>query len=201
MFIAIEGPNGVGKTSVLEELRARLEGRGKPVVALRQPSDTPFGHFIREHHNEIRGIRLATYVVADRYLQIDNAIGPAIDNGSIVLLDRYVASTLVLQRMDGVDPEFLLWLNSEALVPDLTIVLDASAPSLRARLDARGRISRFEATAHDSECEIQYFDDAAIRLTQAGYTILRIATDDLSVAQVADIIEAKLETVDRTARQ
>lgn len=193
MFITIEGPNGVGKTSVSEELRVRLEERGKSVVALRQPSDTPFGQFIREHHNEIRGVRLATFVVADRYLQIDDAIRPALDTGAIVLLDRYVASTLVLQRMDGLDPEILLWLNSEALVPDLTVLLEATAPSLAARLDARGRISRFEATARDAEREIQYFEEASIQLTQAGYTILRIATDDLSVAQVADIIEAKLE--------
>jgi len=192
MFVAIEGPNGVGKTSVCAGLRARLVDRGESVLSLRQPSDTSLGAYIRERHNQIRGIRLAALVVADRYLQIEGQIEPSLDLGSIVLLDRYVASTLVLQRMDGLEPAFLMALNADVRVPDLTVVLSGSPEVLTERLDSRGRTSRFEKTRRDAELEIRYFEDASELLAQAGFHVLTVDTSSIPLERVVAAIDAEM---------
>lgn len=44
MFVAIDGPNGVGKTTTIAALVDLLEGPGMAVCSVRQPSDTPLGH-------------------------------------------------------------------------------------------------------------------------------------------------------------
>lgn len=195
MFITLDGPNGVGKTSVAREVQKRLEDRGERIVSLRQPSDSPLGRFVRDHHNEIRGVRLAALVVADRYLQIDNEIRPSLESGATVVLDRYVASTLVLQQMDGLDPDFLMTLNSEALVPDLAVILNASPEALTERLDRRGRTSRFEATQSDSALEVSLYDEAAEALREVGYPVMMIRTDGLSVPQIGQKISVAAEAL------
>jgi dTMP kinase len=118
MFIAVDGPNGVGKTTLCNELVKRLGQRDQQILSLRQPSDTPLGDFIRNEHHRIQGMSLAALVVADRLWQVETQINPALANGSIVVLDRYVASTLVLQRIDGLDPDILWKMNEQVRVPD-----------------------------------------------------------------------------------
>ena len=74
MFVAIEGPNGVGKTSVTERLAVHLRARGIATTVLRQPSQGPLGRMAREREHELIGWPLATLVVADRYLQVRDDI-------------------------------------------------------------------------------------------------------------------------------
>lgn len=195
MFVAIEGPNGVGKSSVAAGLRNRLVHIGQPAICLRQPSDSPLGTFIRVRHNDIRGVRLAALVVADRYLQIEAQIEPALEAGITVLVDRYVASTLVLQRMDGLSPDFLMDLNADVRTPDLTVILLGSPEILTARLDERGRTSRFEESRYDAELEVRYFKDASEMLTRAGYRVLRVDTDSTGLESVIDVVAAEIDTL------
>lgn len=186
MFIAVDGPNGVGKTTLCNELVKRLVQRGQQILSLRQPSDTALGDFIRSEHYRIQGMGLAALVVADRLWQLETQINPALANGSIVVLDRYVASTLVLQRIDGVDPDILWKMNEQVRVPDATIILLAAPEVLRARLDRRGRTSRFDRHEQISQLEDTYFREAGHQLATAGYKLISVETDGLSIEEVGD---------------
>lgn len=191
MFIAVDGPNGVGKTTLCNELVKRLGQGDQQILSLRQPSDTALGDFIRNEDYRIQGMSLAALVVADRLWQLETQINPALANGSIVVLDRYVASTLVLQRIDGVDPDILWKMNEQARVPDATIILLAAPKVLSERLDRRGRTSRFDRHEQISQLEDTYFREACHQLATAGYKLISVETDGLSIEEVGD--EAAME--------
>lgn len=137
MFVAVDGPNGVGKTSSIAALVQRLEACGWTVRSVRQPSTTALGLFIREAESRYTGLTLAALVVADRIQLMDEVVRPALEAGDVVVTDRHIASTLALQQLDGVGLDLLWELNSEVLKPDLSVVLSAPpevlAPARRPR--------------------------------------------------------------------
>ncbi|MFF3404382.1 dTMP kinase [Streptomyces sp. NPDC002659] len=69
---------------------------------------------------------------------MEHEIKPSLKAGDTVICDRYVASTLVLQRLDGVSLKFLLDLNADILMPDLAVILTAS-PGPHRQPDSRAR--------------------------------------------------------------
>ncbi len=56
LFVVIEGPSGVGKSTVVEYLRAELAARNVPVVATKEPSDSALGKLARQGTDEYRGL-------------------------------------------------------------------------------------------------------------------------------------------------
>jgi dTMP kinase len=102
LFIAIEGPNAVGKTTITGRLAAVLQARGTVVHVTTEPSATPLGRLVRSAESYLTGRALALAVAADRYAHLDKEIIPALNAGKTVVTDRYVQSSLALQRLDGI---------------------------------------------------------------------------------------------------
>ncbi len=196
MFVALDGPNGVGKTSAISALGDLLKARGVPFTAVRQPSDTQLGQFIRRGEERYRGLTLAALVVADRVLLVDQVIRPALAGRQVVVTDRHIGSTLALQRVDGVDLEVLWDLNSGVLVPDLSVFLSAPADVLERRLNDRGRTSRFEHTDGISETESQFFAEAADLMERKGARVLRLSTVDGDAEAVATRIDEAIKAIE-----
>jgi dTMP kinase len=121
-FAAVDGPSGIGKTTITSLLVSRLTARGYPVAATKEPTATALGNLARFGTDDYHGLTLACLVVADRYHHLEHEIRLALQAGQFVLCDRYVASSLVLLRLDGVPPEFLWQLNQHADRPDLTVL-------------------------------------------------------------------------------
>ncbi len=119
------------------------------------------GNLVRSAEVKIRGRALACLVAADRHHQSETEISEHLDAGKIVLCDRYLESSLVLQRLDDVQSEFILAINSGIPRPDLRIRLLAEPDALRKRLAARapdpGR--RFEHSA-GAERELDLYAEA-----------------------------------------
>lgn len=195
MFIALDGPNGVGKTSTIAALGALLEARGVPFTAVQQPSDTELGQFIRRAEELYRGLTLAALVVADRVLLVDRVIRPALEEGHVVVTDRHIGSTLALQRLDGVDLDVLWELNAGVLVPDLSVFLSAPAEVLEERLNNRGRTSRFEQMNGISETESEFFAEAADLMECEGARVLRLSTVDGDAGAVAGRIDGAIRAI------
>lgn len=103
-FTAIDGPSGVGKTSVTELTSRQLSACGMPVLSTRQPSDSPLGLLARSLTHDLRGLPLTYLMAADRHHHYEQVIRPAVDAGRVVVCDRYVASALVLDQVDGAHP-------------------------------------------------------------------------------------------------
>jgi dTMP kinase len=104
VFVAVEGPNGVGKSTIAALLATQWQARNSRLVHLTsEPSATPIGTWLRQAEAWIDGRAFALVLAADRYLHVDQEIIPTLDAGTHVVTDRYVQSSLVLQRIDAMD--------------------------------------------------------------------------------------------------
>jgi dTMP kinase len=147
MFIAVEGPNGVGKTTVASLLVTRLrERQDVPVHLTSEPSNTPLGRLLRSSEAVLTGRALALAVAADRYAHLDAEVVPLLDAGTHVVSDRYVQSSLVLQRVDGLALTEIWRYNAYVLPPTVSFYLEDDPDVIRERLASRGQLSRLELT-------------------------------------------------------
>jgi dTMP kinase len=136
-FITVEGIDRSGKTTQVERLRAALLDRGLPVGysgvpggSLREPGGTPTGEAVREvllHRHDVDPWAEALLYAAARAQLVRDVVAPSLAAGMIVLLDRYVDSSLAYQgHARGLGVERILELNDWAtggLLPDLTVLL------------------------------------------------------------------------------
>ncbi len=185
-FVVIEGPSGVGKTTVTALLARRLIEQDFSVVTTREPSSSAIGQLARYGTDDYDSLVLACLVAADRYYHLTHEIRPALREGSLVLCDRYVPSSLVLQQIDDVDPAFLRLLNRYADVPDLTVFLVGEPERSEERARSRGTYSRF----HDanSQVEAALYHAVAAELRSAGWPIIQYEVADQSVEQIANAL-------------
>lgn len=148
-FIAIEGIDGSGKSTVISRLRGLLEGRGFRVHVTSEPSQSPIGRLIRDwllkpgssvSHPSV----FALLFVADRVQHYYGEIKPMLDRGYIVISERYMESTLAYQGAMGLPMDWLLELHRFVPKPDLTIVLDVPVDTAIGRLMSRRELEVFE---------------------------------------------------------
>jgi dTMP kinase len=132
-FITFEGAEGAGKTTQSQRLAAELETAGYTVLFTHEPGGTRISERIREIvlNREYREIAPTTELLlfaASRAQLVSERIVPALNNGHIVISDRFVDSTVAYQGYArGFEHEVISYLNRVAtngLSPDLTIVLD-----------------------------------------------------------------------------
>ena len=174
LLVTIDGPGGAGKSTLARRTAEQLSAAGIPATATAQPSTGPMGVLARQHTHELRGLALACLVAADRYHHLDTHIRPALAAGQVVICDRYVASSYVLQALDGVDQAFIQHINAHADPPDLAVFLHCDPGELQRRLTVRGSHGRFEDTPGISHAETARFHEAALLLKQAGIPTLHL---------------------------
>jgi dTMP kinase len=192
-FAAIDGPSGVGKTTIVRRLAHLLSSQGYPVFATREPTDTPLGNLVRFGTDDYPGITLACLVTADRYQHLDHEIRPALSAGKVVLSDRYLASTLVLQRLDAVPNGYLWLLNQYADPPDLYVFLGGDVSRARERAARRGVYSRFHRGGREAGiAEAAMYASVANELARRGYKVVvhdsAVETADQVVQSIAAVI-------------
>ncbi|KAB7845532.1 dTMP kinase [Streptomyces mobaraensis] len=196
VFVTVDGPGGCGKSSVVTALDTVLAARGHHVHPTAEPSTSPIGVFTRAHADQITGRALACLVAADRHHHLDHEIRPALSQGRTVVCDRYLASTLVLQRLDGVPEDYLLALNTGIHLPDLAVILTAAPKTITARLTARGAHHRFEYDPGTPARELTLYQDAARTLGRLGVRVITVDTDHRTPTEAARQIAGYLP--DRT---
>jgi dTMP kinase len=142
IFLAIEGPKGVGKTTVVAALRQRMRGaHTDQVVLTKEP--TPGFDLGQESH--LLGADLARAIAEDRAAHVEGVIRPTLDAGRTVVCDRYILSSLAFHTADGVTPEEIWRLNDPFPLPDANLILTASAEIIRNRRALRPSRTRLEA--------------------------------------------------------
>ena len=188
-FVAIDGPSGIGKSTLTGLLADRLTAHGCSVVATKEPTATPLGSLARFGTDDYRGLTLACLVAADRYQHLEHEIRPALQAGRLVLCDRYLASSLVLQRLDGVSPEFVRQLNQHVDRPNLCIILSGDASCARERAKKRGLYSRFHRGGQVvGLAEAALYATAATELAEHGFAVLTHDIGTQTLGQVAETL-------------
>lgn len=188
-LITVDGPGGVGKSTAVRLVVETLRAAGVPVHSTTQPSRAPLGELARHGTDTYRGMALACLCAADRHHQLDSEIVPALREGQVVVCDRYVASSLVLQGLDGLSTEVVWQLNHGVYRPDLSVVLTGDPVVIDARLRARGGHSRFERAEDNSEMETGLYVHAVVDLQQRGWPVATVeATTDPAETIAATIV-------------
>jgi dTMP kinase len=171
ILITMDGPGGIGKSTVAQLVAKALDDRAVPVHATVEPTRTPLGEHIRASTETYRGMALACLVAGDRHHHLAAEILPALRAGKVVICDRYLPSSLVLQRLDGIDPQVIWQLNVGAYVPDVAVILNGEHQVIAERLRARGTQSRFERQPGSSRAESDLYHQATAELRTAGWPV------------------------------
>lgn len=146
MFIVIEGLDGSGKTTQIEMLRDRLQGRGEACYLTAEPTELPTGRFIRSIlRKEITADpkTVAALYAADRIEHIfhpEEGMLRKLADGYHVISSRYYFSSLAYQS-EFAPPGWVASLNmlaKQTLPADLTIFLDLEPEQSMERISARG---------------------------------------------------------------
>jgi dTMP kinase len=133
MFITLEGPEGSGKTSHIAPLADYLRSKGYAVFATREPGGTSIGEQIREIIHNLKNTEMQARTEtllyqAARAQIVEQVIRPKLQEGFIVLCDRYADSTIAYQgyghQQDLEQVRTLVRYATGGLAPDLTVLLD-----------------------------------------------------------------------------
>lgn len=142
-FIAIEGIDGTGKSTLARRLRnmIELELGSRDVMVTHEPCsviENTIRNLFKRSEGPLHPEAMSVLFTADRLLHMDQVVLPALEQGAWVISDRHKLSTLVYQTAMGADSEALRVLcQVPSPSPDLTLVLDADPKLTRKRMQKR----------------------------------------------------------------
>lgn len=134
-FITFEGPEGAGKSTIIKRIEEDLIHEGFEVVLTREPGGIEIAEKIRsiildKNHTMMDGRTEALLYAAARCQHLIEKVIPALEDGQIVLCDRFIDSSLAYQGFArGLGIDEVLSINQFAIdnhMPDLTLYLDVS---------------------------------------------------------------------------
>ena len=171
-LVSLEGPEGAGKTSVLEAILPLLEEKNIEFLTTREPGGVLIGEKIREvildpsHTQMDPKTELLLYIASRRQHLVEKVL-PALAAGKLVIMDRFIDSSVAYQGFGrGLNIEAIDWLNqfaTDGLKPDLTLYFD---------LDVEEGLARI---AKNQEREVNRLDLEGLELHQKvrqGYLAL-----------------------------
>jgi dTMP kinase len=159
LFVSLEGGDGSGKSTQADLLRKRFEEAGVDCLFVREPGSTPLGTYLREWLKRERSGDDDMSPVAELFLfeaaraeLVQKVIRPALDDGNVVVTDRYIDSSVAYQGYGrGLSVDMIRQVNEAAtggLVPGLTFLLDCLPEQALARtgvVKATNEASRLDA--------------------------------------------------------
>ncbi len=203
LFISFEGGEGVGKSTQVRRLGARLSGLGREVVATREPGGSPGAEAIRDlvlngPADKWSPVTETLLMYASRRDHIERVIRPALARGAVVVCDRFADSTRAYQgAAGGTSPELIAALEQyilEDVRPDLTLVFDMDPTLGLARAAGRvGAEERFESKGLEFHARLrQGFLDIAAREPGRCVVIAADASQDAVEAAIWTAVSGRL---------
>ncbi|WP_122645388.1 dTMP kinase [Enterococcus mediterraneensis] len=204
LFITIEGPDGAGKTSVLNELYPRLQLLAKrPIVKTREPGGVKISEKIRKiildpANGEMDERTEALLYAAARRQHLVEVILPALEQGKIVICDRFVDSSLAYQgagRRIGI-PEIEKINNFaiEGTKPDFTLYLDVDSDTGLQRIarSRHGKADRLETESLEFHQRVRH---AYLKLAEEDPVRIHKVDGRMSLQEV---VEASFTAITET---
>lgn len=157
-FISFEGIEGSGKSTQAALLSSKLREEGFEVVVTREPGGTRIGEKIRgithgRENVDLTAVSEAYLMAASRAQHVREIIKPALSSGKIVICDRFIDSSLAYQGYGRELGEEFIWdlnkLAIDAVIPDLTILLDLGAEEGLRRRNHTDKVDRLDLQQKD----------------------------------------------------
>ena len=160
-FLALEGIDGSGKTTVASYLKKVFENKNKKVLVTQEPTKEKVGSIIRRYLEEASikdrdPVFEALAFATDRRWHINKEIIPSLNKGYLVISDRYFYSSFAYQTVNGLDLNWLCEINKYAIKPDLAIFLDVNPRIATKRIKHPRNI--FEKQKFLNEVYLNYMD-------------------------------------------
>lgn len=191
-LIVFEGPDGSGKTSVLTEVKRRLDEDGIDYLDFREPGGTTISEKIRNLIIDNDNIEMTArceclLFAASRAQLIEEAIRPALDEGKLVLCDRFVLSSLLYQGLGrGLGIDQVREINDFAtnkMRADLTIFFDIDYKTALERKRANFSADRLENEDFDFHKKIF---DGYVKMSEKYKDEVKKIDATLSIKEVTD---------------
>ena len=191
-YIALEGGDGSGKSTVAEALSVRLQAAGHEVIVVREPGGTPLGESIRSlllDSERLDDWAEVFLFAAQRAELAREVVGPALDAGKWVISDRTYYSSIAYQgRGRGLGVDRIREINEAGLgdvLPGCVFVLDVDPATALSRQHDPDRIGRqgvaFQEAVRDAYLSLGESDDK-----------VSVLDGSLSVEEIVDLIMAAL---------
>ena len=165
LFLTFEGPDGSGKSTQARLLAERLRAQGREVIETAEPGGTPIGREIRRilldpSNQELRPTTELLLMFAARAQNVEQWILPALNEGKIVVCDRFTDSSIAYQGAGrGLGWQTVLDLDRiacQGLVPDLTLCIDIDTETGLARAHSRNRTDSGKLESRIDEQSVEF---------------------------------------------
>ena len=176
VLVNLEGIDGCGKSTQSKLLLEKLEGEGEKVIILKEPTKRPHGQKLWD---VLHGKRKATneeileLFVLDRIQHVEEKIQPALDDGTVILMDRYYYSSMAYQVAGGIDVEEIREKHVFAPKPDVVLIFDLPVSVALERVKGHSDADEFEKEEHLEKVREAYLDlenDPLVRIVDATRT-------------------------------
>ena len=176
MLINLEGIDGCGKSTQSQFLIKEFEKNDEKTILLKEPTNGKYGEKLWEM---LRGKREATteeileLFILDRKEHVNEKIKPALEQGKIILMDRYYYSTMAYQAAAGIDVSRIRKDNKFAPKPDIVLIFDLPADLAMKRVRGHSVADIFEKEEHLEKVRKAYLnleDDPLVRIIDATRT-------------------------------
>jgi len=198
IFIVLDGIDGSGTSTHSKLLTGFLSLKGLKTYLTQEPSNSDIGKLLRTYlkDDKIPASTDALLFAADRVLHFNNDIKKKLEEGYIVISDRYLESSIAYQssQSENVSVDWVKTLNKFAGKPDLTIILDID-PKLSLTRKPQKVLDKFEDTSLLEKVRQVYLN----RAKSEGYFV--IYTDDIIEIVQAEIQEIVIEKLDQKGIQ
>lgn len=153
IFVSLEGIEGTGKTTQARFLSERIVEKGYEVILTQEPGGTVIGNRIREillhvDHREMSYMTELLLYNAARAQHLSEKIVPALNEGKVVITDRFIDSTVAYQGYGrGIDIQLIMSVNNiatEGIKPHLTILFDLDVETGLKRNKGINKVDRLE---------------------------------------------------------
>ncbi len=194
VFIVIEGLDGSGKTTQTVLLTEQLS-KTHSVFCTAEPSNGKIGAFIRQSclygEKRLPTEAEALLFAADRIEHLQNEIKPALEEGKVVVCDRYIYSSLAYQGSAGLSLDWIKTINARALQPDFAIFIDVPAERVIERLQRKKSVMETLETQ-------QKVREVYLKFVEKGE--LTSVDGNASKEVVAEALYAKVSEMLKTAK-
>ena len=212
MFIAIDGADGVGKGRQIDLLREWFLRRSLPTLFVRDPGSTELGESVRKLLLDHKEYEIATKTEAALFMAcraqlVREKIAPALEDGLVVVVDRYLLSTVVYQGFANdfnADEIARLWqigsYFADFVLPDLTFVLDCPLDVAERRLQrAKDRIESKDELYRAKVVEgfRRAVGDWKAHSPGKAYLIDGTASPEQVFAQISTILAPRVDALQR----